>query len=90
MVVVLMTPLLVISLGWTISLETQKFITMKDDQKYTRLACAECHTTRQNFRKTKLRSPYGGLLMMLKCVYIAEMNFSLTLKVNKLIVGPKY
>ena len=86
-----MTPLLVISLGWTISLETQKFITMKDDQKCTRLACAECHTTRQNFRKTKLRSPYGGLLMILKCVYIAEMNFSLTLKVNKLIVvGPKY
>ena len=89
MVVVLMTPLLVISLGWTISLETQKFITMKDDQKYTRLACAECHTTWQNFRKTKLRSPYGGLLMMLKCVYIAEMNFTLTLKVNKLIVGPE-
>ena len=90
MVVVLMTPLLVISLGWTISLETQKFITMKDDQKYTRLACAECHTTRQNFRKTKLRSSYyGGLLMILKCVYIAEMNFTLTLKVNKLIVGPE-
>ena len=44
---------------------------MKDDQM---CACAECHTKLPENKTVPL------LLMMLKCVYIAEMNFSVDLK----------